>query len=102
MAAWYIFNTLGFYPVNPASTEYIVGSPIFDRVDIRFPAFNGRSEHTTTILAKDARNKPYVANLLMDSDPVVKPVLKHVDVMSMSVLEFSMSDQPQTWGAGVM
>jgi putative alpha-1,2-mannosidase len=26
MSAWYLFSALGFYPVNPASTEYIVGS----------------------------------------------------------------------------
>jgi predicted alpha-1,2-mannosidase len=27
MSAWYIFSTLGFYPVNPASGEYIIGQP---------------------------------------------------------------------------
>jgi predicted alpha-1,2-mannosidase len=27
MSAWYIFSTLGFYPVNPASAEYIIGQP---------------------------------------------------------------------------
>lgn len=27
MSAWYIFSTLGFYPVNPASGEYVIGQP---------------------------------------------------------------------------
>jgi predicted alpha-1,2-mannosidase len=27
MSAWYIFSTLGFYPVNPVSGEYIIGQP---------------------------------------------------------------------------
>jgi predicted alpha-1,2-mannosidase len=27
MSAWYIFSTLGFYPVNPANAEYVIGQP---------------------------------------------------------------------------
>ncbi len=34
MSAWYIFSALGFYPVNPASGEYIIGSPLIDRAAI--------------------------------------------------------------------
>ena len=26
MSAWYIFSALGFYPVDPVSAEYVVGS----------------------------------------------------------------------------
>ena len=34
MASWYMFNAMGFYPMNPASAEYVVGSPIFDKVRV--------------------------------------------------------------------
>lgn len=34
MSAWYVFSTLGFYPVNPASTEYVVGVPAFDDIQV--------------------------------------------------------------------
>lgn len=27
MSAWYIFSTLGFYPLNPASAEFVMGMP---------------------------------------------------------------------------
>lgn len=40
MSAWYIFSALGFYPVNPASGEYIIGSPLIDRAAINVG--NGR------------------------------------------------------------
>ena len=33
-SAWYVFSALGFYPVCPASTEYILGAPLFDRATI--------------------------------------------------------------------
>ncbi|KAI5303583.1 hypothetical protein KEM56_007402 [Ascosphaera pollenicola] len=29
MSSWYIFSAMGFYPVNPASDEYVVGTPFF-------------------------------------------------------------------------
>ncbi|KAF7354596.1 Glycoside hydrolase family 92 protein [Mycena sanguinolenta] len=38
MSAWYLFSALGFYPVNPASGEYVVGSPFFDKVTVNLPA----------------------------------------------------------------
>jgi predicted alpha-1,2-mannosidase len=34
MGAWYIFSTLGFYPVNPASGEFILGSPQVKKASI--------------------------------------------------------------------
>ncbi|WP_299075301.1 GH92 family glycosyl hydrolase [uncultured Paraglaciecola sp.] len=34
MSAWYVFSALGFYPVNPASGEYVFGTPLFDHVSI--------------------------------------------------------------------
>lgn len=37
MSAWYVFSSMGFYPVNPASGEYMIGSPIFDKVTINNP-----------------------------------------------------------------
>ncbi|MBQ3659034.1 MAG: GH92 family glycosyl hydrolase, partial [Bacteroidales bacterium] len=33
-SAWYIFSAMGFYPVCPASAEYALGSPLFDKVTI--------------------------------------------------------------------
>ncbi|HGF7579453.1 GH92 family glycosyl hydrolase [Enterococcus faecium] len=31
MAAWYIFNSLGFYPVTPGTGEYVIGMPLIDK-----------------------------------------------------------------------
>ncbi len=31
MSAWLLFTAMGFYPVNPASGEYMIGSPMFQR-----------------------------------------------------------------------
>ncbi len=34
MSAWYIFSSLGFYPVNPASGKYDLGIPAFSKAKI--------------------------------------------------------------------
>lgn len=38
MSAWYIFSAMGFYPVNPASGEYSLGTPLFDKCTIHLPS----------------------------------------------------------------
>ncbi len=38
MSAWYIFSAMGFYPVNPASGEYALGTPLFDRCVLHLPS----------------------------------------------------------------
>jgi predicted alpha-1,2-mannosidase len=34
MSAWFILSAIGFYSVDPVSTEYLFGTPLFDRVSI--------------------------------------------------------------------
>ena len=37
MSAWYVFSALGFYPVCPGDTSYVIGSPLFDRATLTLP-----------------------------------------------------------------
>ncbi len=41
MSAWYILSTLGFYPVNPASGEFVLGAPQVRKARLHLD--NGRS-----------------------------------------------------------
>ena len=45
MSAWYVLSALGFYPVNPASGVYVIGSPLVDKATIHLdPQYHkGRS-----------------------------------------------------------
>jgi predicted alpha-1,2-mannosidase len=103
MSAWYVFSALGFYPVNPASDEYIVGSPFFEKTSIRFPAGTatggvGGKEHTLTISAPGAPSKPFVRSLKVDGVTIKKSVLRHLQIVTASQIEFEMADTPQPWG----
>lgn len=104
MSAWYVFSALGFYPLNPASDEYVVGSPFFEKVSIRLPTGAatggvGGNEHAIVIKARGAPMKPFVAAMRVDGKLVKRPVLKHEDIVTASVIEFEMSEEPTDWGS---
>lgn len=37
MSAWYVFGALGFYPVNPVSGEYVIGTPMLEKLSFSYP-----------------------------------------------------------------
>ncbi|KAJ5183956.1 hypothetical protein N7492_001572 [Penicillium capsulatum] len=105
MSAWYVFSALGFYPVNPASDEYIIGTPFFEKVSIRLPAgadtggvAAGSTEKTLVISAPGAPHKPYIRGVKIDGKPLHSQVLKHRDIVRATTLEFDMSASPTSWG----
>lgn len=96
MSAWYVFNALGFYPINPASATYIIGSPIFDQVQLHLP----QADHILTITASGALDKKYIQSLTMDGVEVTTPIISHAELTSAKELKFEMNHQPQTWFKG--
>ncbi|KAI0163778.1 glycosyl hydrolase family 92-domain-containing protein [Pestalotiopsis sp. NC0098] len=107
MSAWYVFSALGFYPVNPASDEYVIGSPLFEKVTLRLPAgavtggqesTQQAAERTLVISAPGAPYKPYVNGLRVDGKVIDRPVLKHSELVGASLVEFNMAETRGTWG----
>ena len=98
MSAWYIFSSLGFYPVCPASPYYMIGSPVFSRADIQL-----ESGKTFTIEAQNASPENiYIQSATLDGLPYTRNFIRHVDIMRGGVLRFVMGPQPnEQWGSGV-
>jgi predicted alpha-1,2-mannosidase len=95
MSAWYIFSALGFYPVLPGSTEYVIGSPLFDAATISLE--NGR-QFTVRRTGGDAG--PYVAHMTLNGTPYGRTSLDHETIVAGGDLEFAASAAPVTsWGA---
>ena len=90
MSAFLAFSAMGFYPVDPASGDYDLGSPIFDRVEISLP--NGR---TFTVLAKGASGKAkYVQAASLNGRPLTAPKFSHAEMLEGGTLELTMSQRP--------
>ena len=89
MSAWYIFSSMGFYPVNPASDEYAISSPVFSKVKIHLA--NGR---TFSIEAprKDA-SQIFIKKQFLNGEPYKSNILKYDAIMAGSVLKFNLSSK---------
>lgn len=89
-SAWYVFSAMGFYPVCPGSDEYVLGSPLFDRMRVKLE--NGK---TVEINAKD--NGPenrYVSSMKVKGKSYGKNYLTHEQLMSGVRIDYKMSGEP--------
>lgn len=95
MSAWYTFAALGLYPMRMGSPEYVIGSPAFERMDVRLE--NGR---TLSVVAKN--NGPenvYVQSLKVNGKPWNQAWIRHADIAAGATLEFTMGSKPSRWGS---
>ncbi|KAI0795422.1 glycoside hydrolase family 92 protein [Abortiporus biennis] len=98
MSAWYLFSALGFYPVDPVSQEYVVGTPFFDKVTINLPA----ASKPLVISSPGASTKPYIKSLNVNGKCTSKPIFKHSDIKDGGLIEFEMSDKPEKWASSTL
>jgi predicted alpha-1,2-mannosidase len=90
MSAWYIFSSLGFYPVAPGSDEYALGSPLVKNAI--FNLENGKNFEVETVNQSD--KNVFVSKVLLNGKPLDKPFLKHSDVLNGGKITFYMSAKP--------
>ncbi|GLB33162.1 putative glycosyl hydrolase family 92 [Lyophyllum shimeji] len=103
MSAWYIFTAMGFYPVNPVSGEYVVGSPFFDKISIDLPPTpQNKKSRKLTISAPGAPTKPYVKSLTVNGRKVDWPIISHEEIKDGGEIVFEMSATPEAWGNGLL
>jgi len=95
MSAWYVFSSLGFYPVTPGSQDYIIGSPLFDKATI-----NLENGNQFTIQSKDISEKNiYIEKVFLDNEPLDRTYIKHEEIMAGGSLVFYMTGSPSNWGS---
>ncbi|MDA3853306.1 MAG: GH92 family glycosyl hydrolase, partial [Bacteroidales bacterium] len=90
MSAWYIFSSMGFYPVNPANNIYSFGAPQLK--DVKINLSNDKIFEVTT---KNRTEKNiYIQKMLLNGKPYKKNYITHQDIMSGGKLEFFMGEKP--------
>lgn len=86
MSAWYIFSTLGFYPVNPASGIYVIGTPHFEKVEIDV----GGGKIFTVIANGLSDTNKYIQSVTLNGKTLREPLIKHQDITNGGTLVFEM------------
>lgn len=95
MSAWYVFSSMGLYPMNPASGEYEIGSPIFEKAKINLEG--GKS---FVIEAENVSNKNfYIQSATLNGVPFNTTVITHKQILQGGILHFVMGAEPnKNWG----
>lgn len=96
MSAWYVFSTLGFYPVTPGIPAYAIGTPHFGRATIALP--NGKQFE---IVAHNlSAERFYIQSATFNGIPLNRFWLRHSEIVRGGKLVFEMSDRPNaSWPA---
>jgi predicted alpha-1,2-mannosidase len=95
MSAWYIFSSLGFYPVNPAEQVYVFGTPSFERTLI---ILDDNKVFTIEAMNVSDKNR-YIQSVLLNGKPVERSYIYHSEIMNGGTLVFEMTDHPTQWGS---
>ena len=89
-SAWYVFSSMGFYPVTPAVDEYVLGAPLFKNITVTLE--NGK---TIEIKApKNGKDHVYINKMKMNGKTYDKNYLKYNDLMEGAEIEFDMVKDP--------
>ena len=89
-SAWYVFSALGFYPVAPGPTQYVLGAPLFKKATLHFE--NGKN---LVINAPENSDKNiYIESMSFNGVNYTKNYLDHNELLKGGVLDIKMGDKP--------
>ena len=95
-SAWYVLSAMGFYTVNPALQEYLIGSPIFDKVTMHL----GNGKDFVIIANHNSGRNIYIQSATLNGRPLDKPWFSHSDIANGGTLVFDMGPTPnKSWGS---
>jgi predicted alpha-1,2-mannosidase len=89
-SAWYVFSALGFYPVCPATDQYIVGAPLFKKATLNLE--NGKK--VVINAPANSNDNKYISAAAMNGKPFTKNWLGHLELTSGVTIDFTMTAQP--------
>jgi predicted alpha-1,2-mannosidase len=95
MSAWLLFTAMGFYPVNPASGEYMIGSPMYPEISLRLA--NGNTFRVQA--SNNSAQNVYIQSATLDEKELDIPVITWEQIQSGGVLHFVMGPKPSHWGS---
>ncbi|MCD9032534.1 GH92 family glycosyl hydrolase [Luteimonas sp. Y-2-2-4F] len=95
MSAWWLFASLGLYPLRMGAPEYAIGSPLFEHARVRLG--EGRTLEVRAL--GHSRDNVYVQSLTVDGQPWSRTWIPHEVVAAGATLEFTMGPEPSAWGS---
>lgn len=96
-STWFVFASLGFYPVNAVTGVYVLGSPLVNRAVIHNPA-NGKAFHI--VAENNSAENMYVQSVALNGKPLGRSWIAHEEIVAGGELRFRMGNRPnKQWGS---
>lgn len=90
ISAWYIMCSLGFYPVNPANSIYVFGSPLLDKATLKPP----KGKEFTIESVNNSKENIYLQSVELNGKNYKKVYIKHSDIVKGGSHKFYMGAKP--------
>lgn len=95
MSAWFVFNAMGLYPVNPVGGNYSITTPLFSKVTIH----NQNGSRFVIRVKGDPKKQKYIQSLKLNKKRHEDLLLKHGDIKNGGELIIRVTDRPNNSGS---
>lgn len=90
MSSWYVLSAMGLYAVTPGTNQYVLGSPLFQRI-----TFTSEDGKQFVIEGEDnAPDCPYIQKAALNGETLDRNYLTYSEILQGGTLHLKMSDQP--------
>ena len=83
-------SSLGFYPVDPVSGNYVFGTPLVERAEVDL----GNNKKLKIEVKRTSHSDAYIQSVTLNGKPHQKLWFKHSDIVDGAAIEFTMGPQP--------
>jgi predicted alpha-1,2-mannosidase len=90
MSSWYIMSSMGFYPVDPVSGNYIFGTPLFDRITLEL----GKGKQLEIVAHRTNPADQYIQSITFNGKPHTRSWFNHREIVDGAKIEFTLGSQP--------
>lgn len=95
MAAWWVFATLGLYPLVAGTAGYVIVAPAVPEARVRV----GEDAWLVIRAPGASRSRRFVRSVRLDGQAWTSTFLPHERIARGATVEFDLSDEPQEWGS---
>jgi predicted alpha-1,2-mannosidase len=95
ISAWYVWSAMGLYPVDPASGEYVIGSPVLDKVTIHLDPKYAIGKTFTMVAMHNSPNNIYIQSATLNGELLERNFITHEELAAGGELVLEMGPQPK-------